>query len=275
MGLTGEWPARWRQPVLGVGWLRSNIRWVTIIIVLAGFEALARLEVIPSRYFPPTTVAFARLWQELFDLAFWLQVGQTMQGWASGLGIAFLIAVPLGIAIGSTWWLFHALRPIIEFLRPVPSVALIPLAVLVSGTGMATKVFLVAFASVWPLLLQLLYGVRAIDPTALDTARSFRLRRRDKFISIVLPSALPYLATGLRISSSVALVLAVTAELVVGSPGIGQGINAAQSSGNVELMYALIIVTGSLGWGLNAVLRQLERRLLHWHTSQRIEQAAG
>jgi len=244
--------------------------WLAVAAVLLVAEALSRTEVIPSSYFPPMSSTFKRLVQEAGKPDFWSNIGDTMQGWGTGLALAVAIAVPLGIAIGTFWPLFRALRPVVEFLRPVPSVALIPLAVLLYGSGMETKVFLVTYAAVWPLLLQVLYGVRDIDPVALDTARSFRVRRRDKMLRIVLPSVLPYLTTGLRISSSVALVLAVTAEIVVGAPGVGKTITEAQAGGNVTLMYALIIVTGLLGWTLNGAFRRIEARLLHWHPSQRM-----
>jgi len=258
----GQEPGRRRAP----GWL---LPLGTLLGVLAVFELASRTDVLPRRYFPPPTAFFGRLAEELGTSSFWADVADTMQGWAVGLGLAIAIAVPLGAVIGSVWWLFRATRLIVEFLRPVPSVALVPLAVLLYGTGMETKVFLVAFASVWPLLMQTLYGVRDIDPVARDTARSFRIRRVDMWTRVMLPSVVPYLVTGLRISSSVALVLAVTAELVVGAPGIGQAIATAEAGGNVELMYALIVVTGLIGWGLNTVLRRLERRALHWHASQR------
>ena len=165
--------------------------------------------------------------------------------------------------------LYHAFRPAIEFLRPIPSVALIPLAILVYGTGLQSKVFLVAFASIWPLLIQTIYGARDLDPIALETARSFRIRRSDRILRVTLMGAVPYIATGLRISSATALILAITAELNVGSAGLGREINVARSSGAVELMYALIITTGLLGWLLNIATTHAERRVLHWHPSQR------
>jgi ABC-type nitrate/sulfonate/bicarbonate transport system permease component len=261
-----------RRPRRSSRWLPGT---VAVVGVLALFELATRTELLPSRYFPPMTAVLGRLGGQLADGSFWAALGQTLQGWAVGLAIAIAIAVPLGLAIGSTWWLYRALRPVIEFLRPVPSVALIPLAVLVYGSGLETKVFLVAFASMWPLLLQTVYGARDVDPVALATARSYRLRPLDTVTRVVLPSLAPYLVTGVRISSSVALVLAVTAELVVGTPGIGRSITAAQAGGDVELMYALIIVTGLLGWGLNAGLRRLERPLLHWHASQRSQEASS
>ena len=153
----------------------------------------------------------------------------------------------------------------IEFLRPIPSVALIPLAVLVYGTGLESKVFLAVFASFWPLFVQTLYGVQDVDPVVTDTARSFGLGRFERIWRIRLPAAVPYIATGVRISSAVALILAVTAELVIGSAGLGRSISVAQSGGAIDVMYALIIATGMLGWLLNILATRGERRVLHWH----------
>jgi ABC-type nitrate/sulfonate/bicarbonate transport system permease component len=201
-------------------------------------------------------------------------MGGTLSGWAGGLGIATVLGVPLGIAIGSSRTVYRATRTLIEFLRPVPSVALIPVAILVYGAGLESKVFLAAFAAFWQLLVQTVYGVQDVDPVATDTARSFGFSRRERLQRVALPSALPYIATGLRIASSVALILAVTAELVIGSQGLGRQINIARSGGNVELMYALIIATGLLGWLLNGFFLAVERRALHWHESQRSTAAA-
>jgi ABC-type nitrate/sulfonate/bicarbonate transport system permease component len=180
-----------------------------------------------------------------------------------------LVALPLGILIGSVFLLFMSTRTIVEFLRPIPSVALLPLAALVFGAGLESKWALAAFAATWPILLQTLYGVRDVDPTAMETARSFGISRFGRLRRVVLPSALPYIVTGVRISAAVALILSVTVELVLGAPGLGQEINIARQSAAVDQMYALIIVTGLIGWLLNTALSAVERRLLHWHASQR------
>ena len=183
-----------------------------------------------------------------------------MQGWALGLGIAAALGVPLGIIIGSNRLLYRACRGLIEFLRPIPSVALIPLAILIYGTGMQSKVFLAAFASFWQVIVATLYGVQDVDPVATDTARSFGFSRFKRLFRVTLPSAVPYIATGLRIASAVSLILTVTAELVIGAPGLGRAINVARSGGNEELMYALILTTGILGLLLNMVFVKVEKR---------------
>ena len=249
--------ARWGPPI------------VAVALLLLLWELVVRAGLIPETSIPPASAAVGELAGELAEATLWKAVGNTLQGWAIGLALAVVLGVPAGILIGSSRWAYRALRVPIEFLRPIPSVALIPLAVLVYGTGLESKVFLATFASFWPMLIQTIYGVQDVDPVATDTARAFGLGRAARLWRVTVPSAVPYIATGIRISSSVALILCVTAELVIGSAGLGRQINAASSGGNVELMYALIIATGLLGWLLNIAATLGARRGLHWHPSQR------
>lgn len=252
---------------------RDPFAWVLpaagVVIAVGVFEVVPRSGLVDERFLPPASAMVGALVERIANGSIWLPVSQTLQGWAFGLGLALVIALPLGILIGSVFLLFMATRSIVEFLRPVPSVALIPLAVLVFGAGLESKVFLAAWAATWPILLQTLYGVRDVDPVAMETARSFGIRAPERLLRVMLPSALPYIATGVRISSAVALILAVTAELVLGAPGLGQEINIARQSGAVEAMYGLIIAAGLIGWGLNVLTTLVERRVLSWHPSQR------
>jgi ABC-type nitrate/sulfonate/bicarbonate transport system permease component len=258
----GAHSVRFRPPDWSLGW-------IGIFGSLAALEVVTRTELLPSRHFPPPSETLSTLAGEIHRVSLWSDVASTLEGWAIGLALAFAIAVPLGIAVGSSALLYRALRFPIEFLRPIPSVALIPVLVLVYGSGLESKVFLVFFASVWPLLIQTIYGVQDADPVATDTARAFRFGHGQRLLRVTLPGAVPYIATGLRISSSVALILAVTAELVIGSEGLGHSIGLAGDGGDVRLMYALILVTGVVGWTLNGLVARAERRVLHWHASMR------
>jgi ABC-type nitrate/sulfonate/bicarbonate transport system permease component len=240
---------------------------VALLLVL--WELVVQAGLVSETSIPPASGALGELVTQLGESAFWSAVGSTLEGWALGLGIAVALGIPLGLLIGSSRWTYRALRAPIEFLRPIPSVALIPLAVLIYGQGLESKVFLAAFASFWPMLIQTIYGVQDVDPVATDTARSFGLGRLERMWRITVPSAVPYIATGIRISSAVALILAVTAELVIGAAGLGREINVARSGGNLDVMYALIVATGLLGWLLNLTTTAGERRVLHWHPSQR------
>jgi ABC-type nitrate/sulfonate/bicarbonate transport system permease component len=242
---------------------------VAVICVLALWELVVGIGLLNEDHVPSMSATVAELAELVGEGDFWSAVGSTLQGWALGLGIAAVLAIPLGILIGSSATAYRSVRFVVEFLRPIPSVALVPLAVLIYGVGLESKVFLAAFASFWPLFVQTLYGVQDVDPVTTDTARAFGLGRFERLYRVTLPSAVPYIATGLRISSAVALILAVTAEIVIGSAGLGREINVARSSGAVEVMYALIITTGLLGWLLNIATTQAERRVLHWHPSHR------
>jgi ABC-type nitrate/sulfonate/bicarbonate transport system permease component len=245
---------------------------------LAGFLALLevapRVGLVPERYLPPTSRIAAALAEELSQPGFWVALGDTLEGWAIGLAVAVVAGIGLGVLVGSVPALRAATASTIEFLRPIPSVALIPLAVLLFGTDLRSKLLLVVYASFWQVLIQVLHGVQDVDPVAMDTAHSYRLGRWSRVRHVVWPTTLPYAATGVRLAASVALVLAVTAELIIGSPGIGKEIAVAQTSGAVPAMYALVVVAGLLGVGVNLLARAVERRLLAWHPSVRREAAA-
>jgi ABC-type nitrate/sulfonate/bicarbonate transport system permease component len=202
---------------------------------------------------------------------FWKDFAYTVRGWALGLLIATVLAVPIGIVLGSNELAGRAFRVPIEFLRPIPSAVLIPLLFLTLGTTLKSEVFLAAFGAFWPLLVQTIYGVRDIDPIAVDTARSFGIGRLERLRRITFPSALPYIMTGIRISSTVSLILAFTAELFMGTPGLGQAMNYAQAYGLNDQLYALAIAAGLLGLAVHFVMTALERRVLRWHPSQRLE----
>lgn len=250
-------------PVLGVA------------VVLAAFELAPRVGVLPRSSFPPVSETFAALADMATTSALWDAVLDTLDSWARALGIAVLVAVPLGLAIGSHPLGARLTRLTVDFLRPIPSVALIPILVLVYGTEASLKVALAVFGATFPLLFQAMYGVADVDPVAKDTARVFGMGRWSRLGRVVLPSCAPYLATGLRISASVALILVVTGEYVVGVPGLGREVLVAQSGGAYDRMYALIVAAGLLGLVVNMGFHAAERRVLFWHPGHRSHAADG
>ncbi|MFE2628574.1 ABC transporter permease [Streptomyces sp. NPDC059374] len=244
---------------------------------LAGFLALAeavpRLGLVDEEYLPPAGRIVAALGDEAADPAFWTALGDTLTGWALGLAIASCAGIVAGVVLSVVPYLRQATASTIEFLRPIPSVALIPLAVLLYGSELRSVLLLVVYASFWPVLIQVLYGVQDVDPVAEETARSYGLGTWARIRYVLWPTALPYVMTGVRLAAAVALILAVTAELVIGAPGLGQRIGVAQTSQAVPELYALIVVTGLLGLVINVGARAVERRALAWHQSVRGEVA--
>lgn len=241
----------------------------TVVVLLVLEEILTRTGVLPADYFPPVSQIGAALLPELAGAELWTQLGQTLQGWFVALLLATALAVPLGLLLGTVWWVRALTRPIVEFLRPVPSVALIPLVVLALGTGKQSELFLATFAAFWQLLVATAAGAGAVDRVTAETARCYGLTRAQTMRWVALPSALPYLVTGLRVASATSLILVVTTEILIGVPGLGAQISLTRAGGSPDLMYAYIIVTGLLGWLINIALTAGERRLLHWDAANR------
>jgi ABC-type nitrate/sulfonate/bicarbonate transport system permease component len=256
------------QPVrLAGGWLG--------LAGLAGFAAV--LEVVPQlglvsdAYLPPTTRILAELAGQVTQAPLWVAVGQTLATWVIGLSMAVAAAAVLGVVIGSVRLLREATASTIEFLRPIPSVAWIPVAIVLYGPTRAGTLLIVVYAAFWQMLVQVLHGVVDVDPVALDTARAYRLSRWARIRWLVWPTALPYVVTGVRLAATVALILTVTGELFIGTPGLGQSIRAAADGNAVVLMYALVVVTGVVGVAANLLFRAGQRRVLAWHQSVRRE----
>jgi ABC-type nitrate/sulfonate/bicarbonate transport system permease component len=263
--------ARRRSPRSARTLRKALLGFAGIVGFLLTWQLIPALGIIDPRFLPYATDTLAQLGADLRDLEFWRNVGRTMTAWAIGLVIATVLAVVLGTIIGLVPFLRRATHTTVEFLRPIPSVALIPLAVLLYGIQLPAALVIIVFASFWQVFVQVLYGVADVDAVARDTARSFGLSRGSRIVNLVLPTALPYLMTGLRLAAAVALILAVTAEMVIGIPGLGREIVFAQSAGNYTQVYALVVVTGLIGLLINVIFGVIERRSLSWHQSVRGE----
>jgi ABC-type nitrate/sulfonate/bicarbonate transport system permease component len=185
------------------------------------------------------------------------------------LFIGYLLAVAVGVAGGIALGLSPVLRrvaaPIVEFLRAIPAPALLPFALLVLGVGNNSKIFVIAFVCLWPIL----HGVSGVDPTLVDTGRVYRIPASDRLRSVVLPAAAPQIFAGMRTSLSLALILMVISEMVASSNGIGYFVLQSQRSFAIPEMWSGIILLGILGYLFNAVFLLLERRALAWHRGAR------
>lgn len=252
-------PPRWALGLVGV------------IVFLGAWELLPILGIIEAKYLPPASEVIIALGRDFGLTAFWISVGDTLLAWAIGLAMATVLALVLGMLIGMSAFLRRFTNSSIEFLRPIPSVALIPLAVLLYGVKIESSLLLIVYACFWQVLIQVLYGVADVDNVAMQTARSYKFSTWQRIKDVVFPTVLPYLMTGIRLGAAVALILAITAELIIGAPGLGREIALAQSGGAISGMYALILATGLLGMLINVGMRIIERRVLGWHPSVRGE----
>lgn len=240
-----------------------------IIVLAALWEFAPRLGLINSGFFPPLSAVLTKLAELCTTAEFWGYCLSTARTWLLGLVIASVGGVAAGLFIGLTPGARKYTHSMIEFLRPIPSVALIPGVILLFGSRYQSGVVLITYAAFWQVLLQMLYGLNDIDTVARDTARSFRFTRFGFIRHVAWPTLLPYLFTGMRLAAAMALVLAVTAEMVIGSHGLGRGIVVAQSSNATAEAYALVLIAGLMGVAINVMARMLEVRILKWHPSVR------
>lgn len=192
-------------------------------------------------------------------------LGRMLAGW----GLAAIVGVLLGLAIGRSRIVSHTFEPTVHFLRSTPGPALVPIFLILLGTGSTMRVSLIAFASMWPILLNTIDGVRAVDPTQLETARAFGVPRWSRIVRVVLPSAMPKIFAGLTIALAVSLTLMVISELTVATDGIGYRIQRASQLFAITDMWAWIMLIAVFGVLLNALLNLLERRVLRWHRGAR------
>jgi NitT/TauT family transport system permease protein len=244
---------------------------IGLLAVLLVAEVVSRSGIVSEVFLPPTSVVLLRVGELLIDPEFLGQVLATLQAWAIGLLICIVVSVTIGVLLGSSRAAYSASRAVIEFIRPIPSVALIPVAMLVLGNDAEMKIALIVFSTSWPVLFNTIYGMHDVDPIAKLTAKSFGKGRAATLFTVSLPSAAPFIFTGIRIAASVALIVAVSAELLAGaSDGLGRWMLDAGATGNrPDLVYAATIIAGLIGLAINFVLVFVERRFLSWQPALR------
>jgi ABC-type nitrate/sulfonate/bicarbonate transport system permease component len=207
----------------------------------------------------PSDIAIAAV-QALIDGEILRSTAQTLWAAAAGLGIGLGIGLSIGILLG-LFAIFNDLMDFsIEAFRPIPSVALIPVAMLLMGFGYGMEISIVAFATTWPILILTRSAISGIEPRLIEVARALRFGLFARIWKIVLPAALPRIFVALRLAIGIALVVAVTVEISANPLGLGYAMMSAQQSLHPDLMFALLFWTGFVGWVLNAGLFQLERR---------------
>ena len=239
-------------------------------ILVALWWVLVASGAVPQQAFPlPHEVATAMV-DLLGDSRFWEGMWQTVQAWVFGVGMAALIGIPVGIAAGSAPRLRKMVTAIIELGRPIPAVALIPVGILLFGIGNQMKIALTFYALIWIFLLQAIYGLRAVDTQLVHVARSLHWGRVRTMLFVRLPSAAPYVATALRLSTALGLIIVLTAELLGASTGVGVLLRDFRTALRPDFALAVVFLVGALGIMVNALLVVLERYVLFWAPSSQV-----
>jgi len=242
---------------------------IDLALVYLLWEVLTATGTLSPRYFPRANAVVERIGALLTLSTFWASLWATVQSWLLGLIIGVVCGTVAGVLLGSSDRAYRFCRVVIELLRPIPPIVILPIVLLVLGVALPFKLVLIFQGIFWVMLLQAVYGVRSVDPVMLETARSYGISRARRFFTVQLPGSLPFIVTGVRIAAMFALVVSIVAELVGGAAGLGNDILKAQSAGDDKTMYALILVSGILGVIITTSFSWLERRVLFWHPSQR------
>jgi ABC-type nitrate/sulfonate/bicarbonate transport system permease component len=216
---------------------------------------------------PRVTTILGSWWENLASGTIPAQLGPSLQRILVGLGLAIAIGMPLGLLMGVNRLAYRLLEPITELIRPIPSAAYIPVAILFLGLGDAMKLFVITLACVFPILLNTYSGVKSIDPVLIDTGRTLGTPRLGILRKIVIPASLPSVLTGIRISLGIALIVAVVSEMIAGNNGLGYFLIDNQRTFRVSDVFAGILTLGGVGYLLNLMFLQIERYLLRWRAT--------
>jgi ABC-type nitrate/sulfonate/bicarbonate transport system permease component len=242
---------------------------ITMPIAIVAAWQLWAVRADNQKFPPPSTILaeFQDLW--LFS-QFGTHVVPSLERIGLGFAAGVLAGIVLGIPLGLSRWARLWAMPHIEYWRAIPPPALLPISVVLLHTiGNVQKVSFIAFFCLFPVLLNTIDGTRGIDPTLVETARSYGLGRLERIRRIVLPAALPQIVAGMRNSLALAVIMMVLSEFFASTSGVGYVLLISKNTYEFDPMWASILLIGVLGYLLNLVFLVFERRLLAWHRGWR------
>lgn len=238
-----------------------------VLSILLIWQIVSVTGIIPSSIFPPANRVLSALFLEIADGKIGVALLATLERMLEGFAIASIIGVLVGLGIGSNVTISRSFDPLIQFLRPLPAVILIPLIILYLGLGDPVIVIPVIFGCIWPVVLNTIDGVRAVDSMYIATADEFKINGLRRFTKIIIPAIAPYVLSGMRVSLALAWIVSVTAEFIsaVVKNGIGVLIFYQFNAGDLTSMYASIIAVAIVAYVVNRIFVIAQSRLVPWH----------
>jgi ABC-type nitrate/sulfonate/bicarbonate transport system permease component len=183
-----------------------------------------------------------------------------LAGWLLASALGVMLGALIGASAAARGWL----QPTLEFIRPLPASAVMPLAISIFGLSGGMVLAVVAFGAMWPVLLATVHGLASVHPRLREVAQALQLSRADVVWKIGLPNALPDILAGMRLSMTVSLIVSVVGEMIASQPGLGQAVLLAARAFRASDLFAGIVLLGAIGFVSNAVLAAVEKRLLRW-----------
>ena len=241
-----------------------------IVLALLGLlQAAGELSVGGIGILPTTTQVLGSFPSVLSDPATYSAIEATLASWSIGFGIAVVGGIAIGLLVGLSKFTSRSTTGLFDFLRSTPAVAFIPMAELILGIGLSFKVTIIVVTCIWVMLLQTTAGLRSVDALALESAKSLHMSRSQRIRWVLIPTALPYLLTGMRLAAVNAFLASIGVELLASAPGIGREIMFRQLGGAAAEMWDLVVIAAVLGVLVSLVFTRIESVILRWHVSQR------
>ena len=245
-------------------YIEKGLGLLTIAMILAILEMAVRFGYVNMALTPSPSVVLATTAQIIATGSLWAPLASTLYLLFTAYLLGSLLAIAAGLILGRSELLHDLLEPLLEFLRPLPKPALLPPLILFLGLGDPMKLTIVGMGVFFPVLINTIQGVRGTDSIKLDVARTLGHSRSAALFKVVLPSALPMIFAGLRVSLGLGLILVVIAEMLAGTGGVGYLIIDMQRSFQVAKMYAWILILAVLGFVLNYLFLKFERKTIPW-----------
>ncbi len=242
----------------------SSFNWpgtLLILGLLCAWELSARSVNSPS--FPGFLAVLGTLIQDAAILSH--EIAITLSRAGAGFGLALVTMVPFGIFLGRTPKVAPFVEPVIDLFRPLPPLAVVPLAMLFLGTGSMAKVSVIFYSASFPLLINTIDATRSTHPVLINVGRTLGLTRSEIMRQIDLPAALPRIMAGVRTSVALALLISVSSEMLLSTDGLGNYLMRSQEQFRIAAGLACILVVAIVSLGVNLAVRRIERSLLAWH----------
>ncbi len=255
---------RTRKPLSSIPSTLDRWSGVLLLLLLLALWELSARSVVDSPNWPPLSVVLLALLRNLASGELLGVLGSSLSRALAGYAIGCALGVVLGLAMARSRLAHAALEPSVELLRPIPIPAIVPPLILLLGVDDALKIFMVAFGTLFPVLINTIQGVRTVDTTQLNVARTFRVGRWRTLWQIVLPASMPYILAGMRVSLALALIVTIVAEMIAGSTGIGYYLVTMQYAMRTPDMYAAVVLIAVVGYLLNRFFIVIERRAIPW-----------
>lgn len=246
----------------GKGW---GPKLIAIAVLLIGWQVLAMTPLVDTDSLPSPIMiagAFVDLWGSSL---YWSALGTTIGVWALGLAVSAAIGIPAGLMIGASLRATQSTRWVIDFFRTIPTIALLPLVLLLFGATMQMSITMIVLSAVWPLIIQSMDAVKQIEPLHKWVVAVFRVSLLDRLRYLWAPSVSLLVSTGMRLAATMALLMTIAAEYLGGAPGLGQQLSLNELAFRRPEVFAYALTAGMIGLLINMLLIQIQRRALWWH----------